>query len=154
MADRQWWVGRVLGVAEFAHAQWFFGNLYEAVVRVPDLLAEQPVTTSPFGHGSPVRYYAAAVPGTFPAVLAAAVGSRRDRASLLAAAACSVAGAGITGYLVRTVNRRLFFGAETLTPEERDDLLRTWYRLNSVRLAAIAAAWLATHSARSHQSPQ
>lgn len=155
MADRRSRVGRVLGLAELGHAQWFFGNLYEAVVRVPDLLADRPGPMPVLGRGSPVRYFAVSLPGTLPAVLAAAVASRRDRAVrpwLLTAAACSLAGLGLTGYLVRTVNRSLFFGAEELTPEQRADLLRTWHRLNSVRLVTAAGALLATRTARARLS--
>jgi len=151
MSERQTRVGRALGLAELGHAQWFFGNLYEAVVRVPDLLAEHRAPMSPLAPGSPVRYYTTAMPASLPVVLAAAVASRRDRGSrpwLLAAAACSLAGVGITAYLVRTVNRPLFFDTGTITPKQRDELLRTWHRLNTVRIGTAAAAWLATHAAR------
>ncbi|WP_163569827.1 hypothetical protein [Fodinicola feengrottensis] len=44
-------------VAQFGLTAWFFGNLYEAVVGMPQLLADAP----PRGllkPGSPVRYYA------------------------------------------------------------------------------------------------
>ncbi|GAA2757603.1 hypothetical protein [Actinopolymorpha rutila] len=66
--------GRLLTLAQFGHAQWFFGNLYEAVVRVPDRLAAEAGdghARSPLGAGSPLRYYVPAIPATFPATLAA-----------------------------------------------------------------------------------
>jgi len=152
MSERHTRVGRALGLAELGHAQWFFGNLYEAIVRVPDLLAEHRAPMSPLAPGSPVRYYTTAMPVTFPVVLAAAVASRRDRGSLpwlLTAAAASLAGVGITAYLVRSVNRPLLHDTEGVTPQRRDELLRTWHRLNTVRTATAAAAWLATRTARS-----
>ena len=107
-------VARALGLAELGHAQWFFGNCYEAIVRVPDLLAEHARASeqamSPIGSGSPVRYYIAAAPGTLPAIVVATIAGRRDRNGrpwLVTAAMCSIAGAGVTAYLVRTVNREL-----------------------------------------------
>lgn len=54
----------LLALAQVGHAQWFLGNLYEAIVKVPDLLARHDAGSnrdgkgalSPFGPGSPVRY--------------------------------------------------------------------------------------------------
>lgn len=50
---------RFLYVAEFTHAYWFFGNLYEALVKVPDRVApseaRRELPRSPFGTGSPGR---------------------------------------------------------------------------------------------------
>jgi hypothetical protein len=151
----------LLGLAQLGHAQWFFGNLYEAVVKVPDLLASRGRGTdpplSPVGPGSPVRYYAAAVPATFPAVIAAAVAGWDNRSSrpwLVTAAACSVCGAAVTAYLVPAVNLKLFFSNQELTATEREDLLRTWYRASALRLAATGVAWLAAGRARSRLGAQ
>lgn len=148
--------GRLLGLAQLGHANWFFGNLYEAIVQVPDLLASYRRSTdqamSPVGPGSPVRYYAATVPATFPALIAAAVvawDDRRSRPWLITAAACSVSGAALTAYLVPTVNMKLFFGTQAPTTAEQQHLLRTWYRFNTARLAVTGAAWLAAGKARS-----
>lgn len=141
---------RALGLARWGHAQWFFGNLYEAIVRVPDHLATHTGPTSPAGRGSPVRYYALATPATLPALAVGVVAGWRDRGSrpwLVTAAACSVAGFALTGYLVRNVNLRLFFGDTELSATERDDLLRTWYRINGARMAATGGAWLAVRMA-------
>ena len=147
---------RALDVSRLGHAQWFFGNLYEAVVRVPDLMASpspspEGAARSPAGPGSPVRYYAAATPATLPALLAAAVAGwpeRRARPWLVLAAAGSAAGLGITVYVVRAINLRLFFGERTLDEAERERLLRRWYRLNTVRLGVTALAWLAGGQAK------
>jgi hypothetical protein len=59
-----------------------------------------------------------------------------------------VAGAALTGYVVREVNLKLFFGAEPPPPAERDALLRTWYRLNALRAAAVGGAMFATQCAK------
>ena len=57
---------QLLDVAEFTHAHWFFGNLYEAVVRIPDrIAASEPssrLARTPFGPGSPGRYYVPVAP--------------------------------------------------------------------------------------------
>jgi hypothetical protein len=63
----------LLGITRLGHARWFCGNLYEAIVRVPDLQAHQAdkQAMSPEGPGSPVRDYAVAAPAVFPALFAA-----------------------------------------------------------------------------------
>lgn len=147
----------LLDVARLGHAHWFFGNLYEAVVRVPHRLAcEQPDrngSASPLGPGSPVRYYVPAIPATFPAAVAALVSgwnSREIRLWLAGGAVCSLSGAAATAYLVRAVNTKLFFGDQQLPVDERERLLRKWYRLNAFRLAVSGGAWFAARQARSH----
>jgi hypothetical protein len=146
----------MVGLAQLAHVHWFFGNLYEAVVKVPDLLAsrrrvnEQP--TPPLKPGSPVLYYAAAAPATLPPLLVASVTGWDDRGSrrwLLISAVCSSIGVATTAHLVRAINIKMFFSARALTEKEEEDLLRSWYRFNAVRLAAIGGAWLAARKARS-----
>jgi len=37
-----------LAIAQLGYAHWFFGNVYEAVVRVPDRLAKGPMTVTGF----------------------------------------------------------------------------------------------------------
>ncbi|OJZ73872.1 hypothetical protein BRW65_10880 [Mycobacterium paraffinicum] len=139
----------LLGVAQLGHAHWLFGNIYEAVVKIPDRLASSP--RSPLlGPGSPLRHYAPGAPITL-ATTAAAVGKGWEiddaRRWLAAAACCSIAGMAITGYLVRTVNLEVMFAATPPPPEERDARIRTWYRLNLVRIAAAAGALIAANRA-------
>ncbi|MFD2077762.1 protein of unknown function [Actinopolymorpha cephalotaxi] len=150
---RRRFTGRLLTLAQVGHAHWLFGNLYEAVVRVPDRLAgavDGARVSSPLGPGSPLRYYVPAVPATFPAALAALWAGWDDgpeaRRWLAVAASCSVSGAAVTAVLVR-LNLRLFFTSGPLPTAEREKLLRTWYRLNAVRMAATAAAWIAARQA-------
>ncbi|MQA84571.1 MAG: DUF1772 domain-containing protein [Streptosporangiales bacterium] len=95
--------------------------------------------------GSPVLYYIPAAPITLAATLAAlAAGwdAPSGRRWLAAAAACSMSGFAATAYLLRTVNLKLFFADQPCAPEERERLLRTWYRLNGFRLVAVGGAWL------------
>jgi hypothetical protein len=145
-------------LARFGYAQWFFGNLYEAVVKIPDRLAQdyEPAGAdrrleSLFSPGSPVRYYLPAGPITMVASVAALAASRDtsiDRRWLAASTACALSGGIATAYLVRAVNLKLFIAGHTLTRAEQDVLLRTWYRLNAFRLAAAGGAWLASQRAR------
>jgi hypothetical protein len=50
--------------------------------------------------------------------------------------------------LVRKVNLRLFFSTEPPPPAERDALLRSWYRLNVLRMAAVGGSVFATQCAK------
>lgn len=141
----------LLKVAKVGHAHWFFGNVYEAVVRVPHRLASDR-STSVLGSGSPVRYYLPGTPATFPAAVAALVSGRNNRESrmwLLGGAACSLSAAAATAYIVRAVNVKLFFSTQQLSAEEQKALLRTWYRVNAFRIIASGGAWLALRWAQS-----
>jgi hypothetical protein len=151
--------GRLLEVAQLSHAQWLFGNVYEAVVKIPERLsAERSASvavngrrTTVLGPGSPVRYYAPAVPLTAATTLAALVTSGQSvktKRWLAMAAGCWMSGVAITAYLVRKVNLKLFFADEQPPIAERDALIRTWYRLNVVRIATAAGALVATYRAK------
>jgi Domain of unknown function (DUF1772) len=150
----------LLDLAQLGHAQWLFGNIYEAVVKIPERLAAEPSAPAPAGAGpgrpsvlapgSPLRYYAPAALITLAATAAAVSrgwqvdGARRW---LTVTAGCSIAALLITGYLIRTVNLKVMFAATSPPPAERDALIRTWYRLNRVRIAAAAGALLAANRA-------
>ncbi|SDS00977.1 anthrone oxygenase family protein [Actinopolymorpha singaporensis] len=153
---RQQLTARLMTLAQFGHAHWFFGNVYEAVVRIPDRLAAEAGcghARSPLAPGSPLRYYVPVLPATFPVALAALWSGWDDcpegRRWLVVAASCSVSGAAVTAVLVH-LNLRLFFTAEQVPAAEREELLRTWYRLNAVRLVAAAGAWIAARQAAAH----
>jgi hypothetical protein len=146
---------RLLGVAEFSHAHWFFGNLYEALVKIPDRVAATEASPglprSPFGAGSPGRYYAPIAPINAPAAIAALVAGwnhSNSRGWLIADAASSTTGAAATGYLLRSINPDLFFRPQPLSEERRKPLLKRWYRVHALRLAASAVALAAIHQAR------
>jgi hypothetical protein len=151
----------LLTIAQLGHAHWFFGNLYEAVVKVPDRLAEDPnleirsdriTPRSLLRRGSPVLYFLPGAPvaiGAPLATLAAGWTSQaHDRKWLAVSAGCSLAGGLLTGYIVRQLNTRLFFTVDQPDRAERDVLLRQWHLLNYARLAASGTAWLAAQRAR------
>jgi Domain of unknown function (DUF1772) len=134
-------------VAGLGQVSWLFGNLYEAVVDMPQLLVDaqpqrRPGLVSP---GSPLRYYAPVAPLTLVATTAALVDSWRsdgDRRMIAAAAVSTVAAVGLTGYLVRTINVPLLAGAVSTDSADRHRMVRRWHRANGVRVAAVAGAWL------------
>jgi hypothetical protein len=142
----------LLGIAQLGYAHWFFGNRYEAVVRVPDRLArdytpggEDRRLASVLSAGSPVRYYLPGVPvvvGATVSALVAGWSARRERPWLGVMALSALAGIVATAYLVAAVNRSLFVAGQTLTRSDQDRLLRTWYRLNGARLLTAGGAWL------------
>src|SRR5688572_1248708 len=71
---------RLQTAARLGLAHWFFGNLYEEVVRMPARIAEQPVAGGPLAAGSPVRYYLPAAPVTVATTLACVAAGWHRRA--------------------------------------------------------------------------
>jgi hypothetical protein len=143
-----------------SQAHWFFGNLYEAVVRIPDRLADEPDSARRVGRsgvrtvlqrGSPVRYHLPAAPVALGAPIGALLAGWDDAGSRRWLATCVVStfsGGLLTRYLVRRINLPLFFAARPLPAIERQELLRQWYMLNRLRLAASGVSLLSAHRAR------
>ena len=129
-------------VARTTLAHWFFGNLYEEVVGVPAKVAADP-PGGVLAPGSPARYFLPLAPLTVGSVVALAA-TERSRPALVAAA-CTVAGAALTGRLVTTVTIDLVEGTVT-DPAERARLVATWHRGNRIRLALVGAAAIALGS--------
>lgn len=153
----------LLTLAQLGRAHWLFGNLYEAVARIPERLSEpsdasgaDPRPDSLLGPGSPARYYLPGLPVTFGATIAALATGWKDgagagagrRGLLIASTASTLAGAAVTVHLVRNVNAKLFVAGPPLSAEERQHLLKTWHRLNACRLAAAAAGMVTAELAR------
>ncbi|MGI5126466.1 DUF1772 domain-containing protein [Pseudonocardia sp. CA-107938] len=132
-------MGALRTVARAAVAHWFFGNLYEEVVGVPGLVAAAPPGRV-LAAGSPARYFLPAAPVTVGSVIALAA-TERTRPAVTAAVLAS-AGAALTAPLVRTVALDLITG-RTTDPVEQARLVRTWHRVNRVRLALVAGAAVA-----------
>ena len=67
-------------VARLGHVHWILGNLYEAVVDMPQLPADAQPNREPrlLGAGSPVRYYLPATPLTLIATAATLIDSWRS----------------------------------------------------------------------------
>ena len=142
-------------LARLGQAHWFFGNLYEAVVDVPKLLADARPNRAPglLAAGSPLRYYLPAGPVTVVSTVIALMRSGGDRRAVAASAAGTLVAAALTGYLVKTVNLRLLDDGEPLSDDERRRLLATWHRGNLLRLAALVVAAAATRRATRPTSP-
>ena len=151
----------LLTIAQLGQAHWFFGNLYESVARVPERLADAPIVAienervslgALLQPGSPARYYVPVAPLTVGATVSALVagwGAPRNRGWLGVSVVCLGTGGLLTARIARDINMKLFFTAQPLSSTEREDLLRRWYRLNRIRLAASGVAWLAAQRARS-----
>ena len=143
---------RLLDIAKLGYAQWLFGNIYEAVVKIPDRLASDPNRTTVLGPGSPLRYYAPVLPVTVATNAAALITGWRIKGArrwLAMTAGCGITGLAITGYLVRRVNLKVMFAAEPPPQVEQDALTDLWYRLNLVRIAAATGAVFAAYRTNS-----
>lgn len=130
-------------------AQWFFGNLYEAVALVPNLVSLFKLTNRS-GEAlfkskmrSPVAYYVPAVALVVPIEIKLAVVSVRDHAPgagfIVASCILHFVGIGITFYMVRNINLYLFFKPQVDLLRTRK-LLHTWSVLNFIRIPVAAAA--------------
>jgi hypothetical protein len=98
-----------------------------------------------------VRYHLPGVPILVVAPIAALLARRRDlrdRRWLRAACAALFAVSALTGYLVRNVNIKLFVAGHPISASERDRLLRTWYRVNRIRMLGFGAAFVAIEKVR------
>jgi hypothetical protein len=93
----------LLTLAQLSYSHWFFGNLYEAIVKVPNRLADdyEPSTQvdrrmpSIVSAGSPVRYYLPMTPlaiGAPLVALAAGWNNSRSRPWLAATAVGTITG--------------------------------------------------------------
>jgi hypothetical protein len=143
-------------VARLGQAYWLFGNLYEAVVDVPQLLADAHSQRPPrlLGPGSPVRYYAPIAPLTLAATAATLTDHWRgggSKAMIAATAVATGSAVAMTGYLVRTVNLPLLHGDLPVSAHERRRLIRIWHQTNAARLVALAgASWAMRRTARAN----
>ncbi|WP_433560243.1 anthrone oxygenase family protein [Pseudonocardia xinjiangensis] len=131
---------------------------------MPDRLADQhdsanrPPRGGPFGWGSPARYHVPAAPVVAGSALSALATARRRRDGQRAigvAVASSLSATALTGYIIRTVNLRLFDDGPPIAADERQRLITRWHALNRVRLALLAIATLGfEHAAWSRRSPR
>jgi hypothetical protein len=134
-------------------AQWFFGNLYEAIAFAPNAMSfielKGRAGEALFNRkiATPVAYY---VPSILLALVLAPILSissviQRNLATpyIPATTGLLIAGVGLTVYAVRYINLDLFFRPQTdLIRAGR--LLHTWTILNNVRLLIAAASLVTT----------
>lgn len=134
----------VARLARFGLAAWFFGNLYEGVVGMPQLLvyAQPHRPRGLLTSGSPVRYFAPVAPvalGANAAALLVEWRSGEDRRRVATAAACLTGAVALSAYLIRTVNLALLTNNAPLPEPERRRLLARWHQINAARLLLLAA---------------
>lgn len=132
-------------LARLGHIHWFFGNLYEATVDMPQLLIDARSNRPPtlLGAGSPLRYYLPAVPITLTTTAATLLDGWRsggDKRVIVATATSTASAMALTAHLVRTVNLRLLRSDGPLSTAQTRTLVRTWQRANLARLLCLAVA--------------
>jgi Domain of unknown function (DUF1772) len=131
--------------AQLGMLQWIGGNLYEAAVNMPRLLADAQPNRRPglLAAGSPLRYYLPTAPFVFIAGVAALIHDWRaggNRLAIVAAATGTASSAALTAYLVGALNLRLVRGEMPLDADETDRLIKTWHRGNLMRMVCLAVA--------------
>jgi hypothetical protein len=121
----------------------FFGNTYEAVVGVPQLIASADRQAGILATGSPVRYFAPIAPAAAGGTAMVLVESWRtagDRRAVAAATVTLGATLVLSAYLIRSMNVPLLRG--TVPEEAQPQLISRWHRGNAVRLGLLAATEL------------
>lgn len=134
-------------------AQWFFGNLYEAVVFAPNVMSfielKSRAGQALFDRKStsPVSYFIPAVLLVLvlaPALSIAGLLQHHPATPyILATSGLFFAGLGLTYYAVRYINLDLFFKPQTDLIRARK-LLHTWAILNHVRLLIAGVSLVTT----------
>jgi hypothetical protein len=147
-------VTALLTLALLGIAQWFFGNLYEAVVTAPNWrvgFEYEAMTGRSQNADRAIWYY---VPFTWVAVLllwaAAILGWRpvpRSRAWLATASASSLAAVVLSVYIITRLNLRLFLGGPVREIDSVRPLMERWQLLNGVRVLIVGLALAATAGA-------
>lgn len=135
---RAWWET----AARLGLGAWFFGNLYEGLAGMPQLLEEARSRRAPgiVRPGSPVRYYAPVAPLAFGGTLvtlAKAWQSDGDRCLIKTTAASVASAAALSVYLIWRVNVPLLASGEALSEDDRHQMVATWHSANAARLGAL-----------------
>ena len=131
------------------HAMWFFGNLYEQIVDVPNLLSNPVRARALWGQyhqlTNPIYYH---VPNTLLAIIGMLLGhayacKRVDRSVyrlFTQATLCSAAGIVLTGGIVLGLNVKLFLSSTPLPEAAIRRLAVYWLLGNGLRLGLVLAA--------------
>lgn len=139
--------------ALFGIAGGFYGNLYEAVVLVPEWqISPRSIShwASPYAAKSPTRYYVPIEPlSTIALWLGLGMTGRMPwrtnsllRRWLLFASICGLATQGLTAYIVLQLNMPLFFDADRPPYSVLVNLLDQWELFNAFRIVLRAATLL------------
>ena len=126
-------------VARCGRAAWFFGNAYEGVVAVPQLIASANRPAAILASGSPVRYFAPVAPvavGGTATVLVQSWRTGGDRRGIVAAAATLGAAVGVSAYLIGSINVPML--RARVAKDEQPRLIARWHRGNTMRLGLLA----------------
>ena len=133
-------------------AQWFFGNLYEGVVLVPNLRSLIETKSRAGGalfetkRSSPVAYYVPVslmmVPLIITLTIRAWLDHRPGLPYITFACLPLALGLALTVYIVRAISLPLFFHAQ-LDLTQTEKLLKRWKALNCVRLLLAGSSLLA-----------
>ncbi|WP_096329169.1 hypothetical protein [Nannocystis exedens] len=137
----------LVGFGLFGVTWWFFGNLYEELVLMPNFLVDAPGKRAHwlgfFAEVTPVRYYLPLGPLATLALVFAWLRARAEApevaAELRAAVLAVAAGWGVSAYIVPAINLRLFEPAP-LPDELARPLAIRWLTLNAVRLVCVGFA--------------
>lgn len=131
-------------VATVGLAAWFFGNVYEGAVGLPQLLvwARRDRPAGLLAVGSPVRYFAPLAPPVLASTgisLAQDWRVGEDRGVVAARTACLLGALALSGYLIRTVNVPLLAGR---SPGALDgtELSARWHQVNAARVVLVGVA--------------
>jgi hypothetical protein len=144
---------RLLRFTIATHALWFFGNLYEEVVIVPNGLVATSAALAAFNAYFSVTkatlYYVPLTQLGFVGVVWLVFQTRSDAGveaqSLRRAAAASALAMALTAWIIVHWNLRLWLGdVSTLPDDETRALVREWGLANLLRLALVwgATSWL------------
>lgn len=138
----------LLNVAIFGLALWFFGNLYEEIILMPNWLAAPIDVLRAYNrYYSIVIQYHYYVPLTqLAVVMLATLYFTRNPARQLARPALGRAtvwgllGIALTAYVVITINLHLFVGELTVSEAVAHRKGLVWMVLNGIRLAFVGLA--------------
>lgn len=142
---------RWLHFSLFGLALWFFGNLYEEIILMPNwLVAPIDVLTAYNRYYSVVIQYHYYVPVTQLSVLVLVWLSFRtgDPLRLRRAAVWGLLGTALTAWIVLSLNLDLFIGRLTLSVSEAHEKGLIWMAGNALRLICVGMSFLYTLRAR------
>jgi hypothetical protein len=126
-------------VARCARAAWFFGNVYEGFVAVPQLIARANRPAAILATGSPVLLLRSSCPSggrRDATVLTQSWRNGADRRAIAAATATLGAAVGLSAYLIGLINVPLL--RAKVAKQDQPRLISRWHRGNTLRRGLLA----------------